>query len=123
MSERTGSTPRQRAAGDHTVFLKDPVQETLLSMVMALTGELSVLRERLDAHERLLAAQGLPLAPEDVDGFTPDAGSRDYRQAVRRRLLNHVMRAINERLLPEELLEQNSAYADIMAAVQRDGSD
>ena len=108
------------AAGDHTVFLPDPVQETLLSMVMALTGELSVLRERLDAHERLLGEAGLPLAPAQVDQFVPDAEAREYRHGVRKRILRHVMRAINERLPPEELGAQGRAYEAIMEEVQRD---
>jgi hypothetical protein len=116
----TNASPRPtRAAGDHTVFLNDPVQETLLSMVMALTGEISVLRERLDAHERVLASEGLPVAPQNIDGFTPDADAREYRQEVRKRILGHVMRAVNERLLPEELIQQNQAYGDIMADVQQ----
>jgi hypothetical protein len=123
MSETTRSTRPGRAAGDHTVFLKDPVQETLFSMVMALTGELSVVRERLDAHERLLSAEGLPVTPDDVDGYTPDGDARTYRQAVRKRILAHVMRSVNERLLPGELLEQNQSYADIMADVQRDSAE
>lgn len=112
--------PSAPAAGDHTVFLGDPVQETLLSMVMALTGELSVLRERLDAHERLLGEAGLPLRPAEVDAYVPDAEAREYRQAVRQRILRHVMRAINERLPPEELGAQGHAYQTIMEEVQRD---
>lgn len=110
--------PLGRAAGDHTVFLGDPVQETLLSMVMALTAELSVLRERLDAHERLLGGAGLPVAPADVDAFVPDAEARGDRQAARQRILRHVMRAINERLPPEELGAHGRAYQTIMDEVQ-----
>lgn len=112
--------PLGRAAGDHTVFLGDPVQETLLSMVMALTAELSVVRERLDAHERLLHGAGLPVGPADVDAFVPDAQAREYRQATRQRILRHVMRVINERLPPEELGAQARAYRTIMEDVQRD---
>ncbi len=110
--------PLGRAAGDHTVFLGDPVQETLLSMVMALTAEVSVLRERLDAHERLLDGAGLPVGPAAVDAFVPDAAAREYRQATRQRILRHVMRAINERLPPEELSAEGRAYQTIMDEVQ-----
>lgn len=117
MSEAARKPP---AAGDHTVFLGDPVQETLLSMVMALTGEVSVLRERLDAHERLLDQAGLPLHPTAVDAYVPDSEAREYRQAARQRILRHVMRAINERLPPEELGAQSHAYQTIMEEVQRD---
>jgi uncharacterized protein (DUF2267 family) len=89
-------------------------------MVMALTAEVSVLRERLDAHERLLGGAGLPVAPEAVDGYVPDAEARAYRQATRQRILRHVMRAINERLPPEELGTHTRAYQNIMDEVQRE---
>jgi uncharacterized protein (DUF2267 family) len=109
-----------RAAGDHTVFLGDPVQDALLSMVMALTAELSVVRDRLDAHERLLGGTGLPVAPHEVDAFVPDAEAREQRQAVRRRILRHVMRVINERLPPEALGAQTSTYQSILDEVRRE---
>ena len=121
MSTPSSKDSLNRAIGDHTVFLEDPVKETLLSMVMALTGELCVLRDRLDAHERLLARAGLPLAPDQVDAFQADDGARQQRQAVRQRILGHVMRSVNERLVPEELRAQQRAYARILEDVQQPG--
>ena len=122
MSKPSTKDPLNRAMGDHTVFLEDPVKETLLSMVMALTGELCVLRDRLDAHERLLATAGLPLAPDQVDAFQADDDARQQRQAVRQRILGHVMRSVNERLVPDELRAQQRAYARILEDVQRPGT-
>ncbi len=69
----------------------DPRVDTLLGMVMALTSEVSVLRERLDAHERLGAASQ-PVTPEMVDHYVPDETVAKARAAMRQRLIDKVCR-------------------------------
>ncbi len=112
----------RRAAGDHTVFLGDPMHETLMSMVIALLGELSVVRDRLDAHERLLKSAGLPVGPADIDGFEVSAEVARERAATRDRMIRHVFRAVYEKLPPAELRTQSDAYARIFAEVQVDAA-
>jgi hypothetical protein len=113
------ATPR-RAAGDHTVFLGDPIHETLFSMVVALLAELSVTRDRLDAHERLLKAAGLPVGAAEIDGYEISAEVARERAAVRDRMIRHVFRALYEKLPPAELRAQTDAYSRIFAEVQTD---
>lgn len=67
--------------------------DTLLGMVMALTSEVAVLRERLDAHERL-AAQGKAATPEQIDDYQPDEAVRQSRAAQRKRLIEKVCRPL-----------------------------
>jgi hypothetical protein len=62
-------------------------------MVLALTSELSVLRERIDAHERL-AAKGVPAAPDSVNVYEPDEAAQRERAAQRQRLLDKVCRPL-----------------------------
>jgi hypothetical protein len=112
-------SPR-RAAGDHTVFLGDPLHETLFSMVVALLAELSVVRDRLDAHERLLQSAGLPVGPADVDGYEVSPDIARERAAVRDRMIRHVFRALYEKLPPAELRTQSETYSRIFAEVQTD---
>lgn len=112
----------RRAAGDHTAFLGDPMHETLFSMVVALLGELSVTRDRLDAHERLLQMAGLPLAPADVDGYAVSADVARERAATRERTIRHVFRALYEKLPPTELRAHSDAYSRIFAEVQSDAA-
>jgi hypothetical protein len=109
----------RRAAGDHTVFLGDPIQETLFSMVVALLGELSIVRDRLDAHERLMKKAGLPLSPPEVDGFAIDEAVATQRATTRDRMIRHVFRALHEKLPPTELRAQTESYAGIFAEVQQ----
>jgi hypothetical protein len=65
-------------------FFDDPVNDKLLAMVMALLGEVSVLRERVDTHERLAARHGLVTAM-DIEAFVAD---EDARQAMLERVLS-----------------------------------
>jgi hypothetical protein len=67
--------------------------DTLLGMIMGLMSEVAVLRERLDAHERL-AAQGKPGTPEAVDDFVPDAAAMQARAARQKRLIGKVCRPL-----------------------------
>jgi hypothetical protein len=71
----------------------DPRVDTLIGMVLSLTSEVAVLRERLDAHERLAAA-GAFSGPEAVDGYVPDAAAEAARAAQRQRLLAKVCRPL-----------------------------
>lgn len=52
------------ARGRRPYFFDDPNVDKLLAMIMALAGEVSVLRERLDTHERLAAVGKRPSAAE-----------------------------------------------------------
>jgi hypothetical protein len=80
-----------RSAGD----------EQTLGMIMALTSEITVLRARLDACERLLVGAGL-LPPGAVDLFDPDAAAQAEREVLRTRTIAKVLRPMHE-LAQQEL--------------------
>lgn len=79
-------------------FFDDPAVDKLLAMTMALLGEVCVLRERLDAHERLAAARGL-YDPAAVDAYVPDAAAAAERDAVRRRTMDRVLGVLTEEVV------------------------
>lgn len=86
--------PRMRfAKGRRPFFFEDGNIDKLLAMIMALTGEVSVLRERLDTHERL-AKKGRKATPENIEKYSPDAVVEEAREAVRVAMLNRVFRMI-----------------------------
>jgi hypothetical protein len=86
--------PRQRVAkGRRPLFMGDPDVDKLLAMIMAMTGEIALLRGRLDTHERLLAS-GQPVTPETIDAFEPDAVSEAAREAQRQAMLTRVFRIL-----------------------------
>lgn len=71
----------------------DPRVDTLMGMIFALTSEVSILRERLDAHERL-AAQNQPATPQAVDDYVPDEQAQQARAGMRDRIVAKVCRPI-----------------------------
>ena len=58
------------AKGRKPQYFADPATDRLLSMVLALTQELSVARDRIDTLERLLDRAGV-LAAQTVDDYLP----------------------------------------------------
>jgi hypothetical protein len=86
--------PRMRfAKGRRPFFFDDGNIDKLLAMIMALTGEVAVLRERLDTHERL-ARKGKKATPENIEKYSPDTVVEDAREAVRAAMLSRVFRII-----------------------------
>ena len=63
-------------------------------MIVALVGEVSVVKERLDTHERI-AAQGKVATPEEIESYAPDADVEDEREAWRAAMLERVFRIIS----------------------------
>ncbi len=62
-------------------------------MIVALTGEVAVLRERLDTYERLAAEGKLP-DPSAIEAFEPDETLEYEREHDRQSLLSRVFRVI-----------------------------
>ncbi|MEM8984577.1 MAG: hypothetical protein AAGC71_16305 [Pseudomonadota bacterium] len=74
-------------------FDADGVDE-LLSMVLELTSEVAVLRERQYITERVLADSGIDIR-DKIDAYQPDARESADLDALRDRLLTTVTRSLN----------------------------
>jgi hypothetical protein len=86
--------PLARAAkGRKPQYFADPATDKLLSMVLALTQELSVARDRIDTLERLLDRAGL-LAAEVVDAYLPTPDEAAARAETRAAMLRRVFRTV-----------------------------
>lgn len=75
---------------------RSAAEDQTLAMIVALTAELVVVRARLDACERLLAASGV-LDPGAVDAFDPDPAAQAAREALRTATIAKVLRPLEER--------------------------
>ena len=71
-------------------FFDDPNTDRLLSMVLELSQEVAVLRERLDSHERVSEAKG-GFGVADIEGYEPDEKTLAEREAWRGRFLERLM--------------------------------
>ncbi len=83
------------AKGRKPRYFSDPATDKLLSMVLALTQELSVARDRIDTLERLLDRAGL-LAAETVDAYLPTPADAAARAETRAAMLRRVFRAVEK---------------------------
>lgn len=83
----------RRAKGKRPQFLDDPALERVLSITLALAGELSVARERIDTLERLLVQRGV-LGAGDIDAFAPDTAAMAARDAWGREYIARILRII-----------------------------
>jgi hypothetical protein len=77
------------AKGRRPEFYEDPAVDQLFAIVTALTGEISVLYDRLDTLERVLVARRA-LAQGAVEAHVPDAPASAERSARRDELLRRV---------------------------------
>lgn len=102
------------AKGEPPRYFDDPEIGKVLAMVMALTGEVAVLRDRLDTVERLLDA-GLPVTRAAIEGYLPSEAVRSERDAWRQQYLSMVFRVIHE-----ERDRLSKAPAEPYTAVVRD---
>lgn len=80
-------------------FFADPDVDRLLSMVVALAGEVAVLHDRLDTHERLAAQGTLPTA-DQVEAFEASPELAAERERWRIRYLRRVMAQLSEEMAP-----------------------
>ncbi len=90
------------AKGKQPIYLDNPHVDKLLAMVMALTGEVSVLRERLDTIERLLETKG-NISIAEIESYQADEKVTQQREQWRDAYLERVLRVLEEDL---EVLNQ-----------------
>jgi hypothetical protein len=76
-------------------FFQDPAIDALYSMVVILTEEIAVLRDRLDTHERL-AEVGETSKVDNVEAFAADVDLEKIRDEARWHLIRRVMRPLKQ---------------------------
>jgi hypothetical protein len=111
--------PRLKAKGRRPYFFDDPAIDKLLTIAMALAGELAVTRERLDTVERILAQKNL-LTEADIDAYRPDETAKQERADWRTDYVARVLRILQNEY---EALDQNRADADYDDVVRDLASD
>ncbi len=86
-----------KAKGKRPAYFDDPAIDRTLSILMALVGEVSVLRERLDTIERLLEARGT-ISRADIESYEPDREAGRERGLITREFIHRVMRGVQQDL-------------------------
>jgi hypothetical protein len=89
--ERRRRIPRT-AKGERPRNFSDPAIDTLVGIVMSLTAELSVLRDRCRTLEQQLEGRGV-LRPGEIDAAELSAAELEIRARDRAEFLERVLRA------------------------------
>lgn len=79
--------------GKRAQFHADPATDQLFGIVAALTGEISVLAERLATLERVLERRG-GIAESDIEGYEMDDAESQRRVAEREGLIERVFQVL-----------------------------
>ena len=85
------------AKGKKPIYLDERSIDNLMAMIMTLTQEISVLRDRLDTIEKLLVSKKA-ITLEDIETFEPDDDLVEERRDRRQMLLKRVLLPINKEL-------------------------
>ncbi len=94
------------ARGKRPAFHENASIDRLVSIVLALTSEVSVLRDRLDTVEALGTQAGW-LKDGAVDAYVPDQATRERREAAREAYLDRVLHILKAEI---EGLERDEDY-------------
>ena len=109
---------QRKAKGKRPYYFSNPDVDKLLSMLMALTGELAVARDRIDTLERVASAKGL-FSSDDIEAFELDEDAMQARAERHRTMLREVNRIIVGEI--EDL--QNASeeeYSSVVDQVEND---
>lgn len=112
----------RRAKGKRPQLLDDPAVERVLSIAMALAGELSVARERIDTLERLLVAKGV-LSADDMERYVPDAAVQAQRNEAGRAYIARILRILDQdvQAMAAEAAEAEPPMEEVAAQLARRG--
>ena len=103
---RAGAKPK----GKRPQYFDDPAQDRMLSILMAVAGEVSVLRERLDTVERLLDAKGT-ISRADIEAYVPDRQAGADRGLRTKEYIARILRGVQQDM--ESLAEQGPSVEDL----------
>ena len=110
---------QRKAKGKRPFYFSDPDVDKLLTMVMALAGELSVTRDRLDTVERIAASKNL-FSEKDIETFELDSDVLQARAARHQVLFREITRVISSEI--EELDRGSSSdYEHVVEMVESEG--
>jgi polyhydroxyalkanoate synthesis regulator phasin len=106
----------RKAKGKRPVYFSDPENDKLLAIIMAVAGELSVLRERLDTLERIVEAKGL-LSLDEIERYRPGDQVSAERDQWRAEYLERILRIVHHELESAKRGETAELYEKVLKLV------
>jgi hypothetical protein len=106
------------AKGRRPYFFDDPNIDKLLAMIMALAGEVSVIRERMDTHERL-AQKKAWATHQAIEDYKPDDVTEAFRAQWRADYIARILRIVQVELDQITRGESEKDYDKIVEEVSK----
>nr|WP_310523486.1 hypothetical protein [Polymorphobacter sp.] len=108
----------KHVTGARPAFHADPAIDRLIAMVLALTREVSVLRDRVDTVEILGANAGW-LAPNAVETYIAPLPVRQRREVAREAMIARVLSIMSEEIADLEAGATDDAYWATIAGIEK----
>ena len=102
------------ARGKRPAFHDNPSIDRLVTIILALTSEVSVLHDRLDTVEMLGTKAGW-LGEGVVDAYVPDQPTRERREAAREAYLGRVLHILKAEI---DGLERDEDYWAMIGEIE-----
>jgi hypothetical protein len=113
MTEQTPATERPHvirdAKGKRPQFYETPGLDEAMSMILVLASELCVVRDRMDAIERVSRARGIDLAAE-VDALALDEAALAEREARRQDFMSRLYYVLRKEAGEAAAAETDASY-------------
>ncbi|ASK87566.1 hypothetical protein [Sphingorhabdus sp. SMR4y] len=106
------------ARGKRPQFYDTPGMDQVMSMIMVLAGELCVVRDRLDAAERVARDNGLDLAA-GIEALKLDDKALEEREARRQDLLARMYALMRKEAHEASERESEQAYRETIEDIAR----
>jgi hypothetical protein len=109
---------KREAKGSRPSFYEDPALDQMMSMIMVLTGEVSVIADELDATHRVLKAHGIDAASE-IAAFEFDAEALEAREARRQQMLKRLFYLVRKEAVEAAGSETRESYLSTLESIAK----
>ena len=109
-------TVARYSKGKRPGFYADPAMDEAMSMIMVLSSELFVLRERLDTFEAIAAEKGVMLS-EEIDSYEPSQDLAEHREARKQEFFVRLFYVANKRAAELATQDTSGRYESVLKTI------
>lgn len=104
-----------KSKGKRPWFFSSPETERVMSIAMAVAGELAVARARIDTLERLLEAKGV-MTRAEIEAFTPTKDEAAERGLWMQEYMARILRVLQQE---QEAIQTEQSSEDVAEELAR----
>ena len=109
-------TVARYSKGKRPGFYADPAMDEAMSMIMVLSSEFFVMRERLDTFEAIAAEKGVMLS-EEIESFEPSQELAEEREARKQEFLDRLFFVANKRAAELASQDTSGRYDSVLKII------